>query len=377
MDIIYLSYQLWSSMTQRAHHIASGLSKYARVLYVEPPTNFLYFARNKKRSEQPGTLRKEGDGELYIMSAQHTLPMKNYFSFLNKYYQNMLSGEIQKNLEKTNFKDPILWFTFPLQLPHFGKYEEVFTLYECMDEYAELEKTYNSALIEDCEKKLLENVNMVVATAKNLEETKGKFNKNIILSPNAADVDFFSRVVFDRNIEKVKIFDNNNPVIGYIGAIREWLDWNLIKDLVETKTGWNFLFVGPVQYNVEEIKKNKNVHFAGQVNYKNLLPYLKAMDVTMVPFAINRLIDNTNPIKIYEYLAAGKPVVTTPFNESFRFGKHVKPAKDVNGFVDIIRYELTHKSQNVIDERVAFAALNSWEVRIDEIIKNIESARKN
>lgn len=375
MDIIYLSYHLWSSMTQRTHHISRGLSKYARVLYVEPPTNFIYYAKQKSKSEIPGAIRREGKNELYIMSANHTLPLKNYFGFLNKYYQELLIKDLLKATNKLDFKNPILWFTFPLQLPHLGKYNEAFSLYECMDEYSELERTYNQKLINKHEEKLLKNVNMVITTAKNLQDTKGKFNKNIVLSPNAADTDFFNRIISDINIEKVKIFNNSNPVIGYIGAIREWLDWDLIKSIVEAKKDWNFLFVGPVQFDVEDLKKYQNIYFTGQINYTNLLPYLKKMDVTIVPFAINKLIDNTNPIKIYEYLAAGKPVVTTPFKEASRFGKFISTAKDCNEFINKIEILLSSMNSNIIEERMKFAAKNSWEIRVEEILSSIELVR--
>ncbi len=356
-------------MRQRPQQMALALSKKARVLYVEPPTNFYHFYRNRDSILKEDIFQVNEN--LSVFRAIRTLPFKNYFYFLNKLYQNLLSRKVVNTIRKLSFKNPMLWLTFPAQSAHLGKYDEKYVIYECMDDYAELETLYGKSFICKSEDEIIKNSNLVVTTSHSLFESKSKNHNNVSFSPNAAEVEWFNKVVHDESIETPKLFDNNNPVVGYIGAIREWLDLELIRSAVSQKPEWNFLFIGPVNTDVSNLKSFPNVQFTGYKDYSELPKYLKLMDVTVVPFKLIKLIEHTNPIKIYEYLAAGKPVVATNFPEAAHFGSFVKTASNTEEFILKISECFNENSKEEINKRLEFASNNSWDKRAEEILEVI------
>ena len=371
MDIIYFSNSLWNSMKQRPHHIVCELSKNNRVLFVNPPTNiYNYFFTTKEYLLD--TITKIPNSELYISKAICTLPFKNYFKIINSFYQYLLTKKIKKIIKKYQFDSPVVWLTFPNQASQISKYGEEIVCYECMDEYSELEKTFNNRFITQLEDEILKKATIVIATSNKLKENKSLINKNTYLSTNAADFGFFNRIITDQSIRKIELFNNTNKTVGYIGAIREWVDIQLIYGIAKKRKDWNFLIVGPLGINVKDLRSLPNVILPGQIPFDELLPYLKAMDVTIVPFVLNNLIDNTNPIKIYEYLAAGKPVVVTPFPEAFNFQDNISIASGIDDFINTIEHILNSDNKNKIEERVNFAKINSWQARVKKIMDLIE-----
>jgi glycosyltransferase involved in cell wall biosynthesis len=371
MDIIYFSNTLWNGMKQRPQQICEELSKSNRVIYVEPPT-FFHYLKDQKNDK---IFKKPYEKELYIFNAIPTLPLKNLLSPLNLYYQRKLAVLLKNLLSELKFNDFVLWFTFPNQEPLTKYLKFGFMVYECMDEYSGLERSFGKSLFKNYELSLLKKSDLTIVTAEKLYKSKSGSSRNIILSPNAAETGFFASSLNDE-IEKPKIFSNQNPVIGYIGAIREWLDVDLMEEVITKNPDLNFLFVGPVATDVEKLKRFSNVVFQGYIPYKELLPFVKLLDVAIIPFKINSLIENTNPIKIYEYLAAGKPVVATQFPEALNLVPLVSAAVRED-FSQAIRDQIKNNSTIKIEKRLTFAKKNSWTERVSQILLKVNELRKN
>jgi glycosyltransferase involved in cell wall biosynthesis len=278
--------------------------------------------------------------------------------------------------EKLSFNSPLVWCTFPNQVPALELWKDATVVYECMDEYALLESSIGKKLFESYESELLAKAELTVFTADNLVKTKSGGCRNHILSNNAVDHAFFSRVLYDETLDGVKVFENMNPVVGYVGAVREWMDLPLLRSVIAALPGINFLFIGPVGTNVSSLLNYKNVQFTGAVNYTQLPAYLKYIDVTMVPFQNNDIIGNTNPIKIYEYLAAGKPVVTTYFEETKRFGEFVSVIRSSYEMTSAITDLITSDNAELRKRRSEFAAQHTWERRAQEILSKLTGIPK-
>src|SRR5206468_2351160 len=149
-------------------------------------------------------------------------------------------------------------------------------------------------------------------------------NSNCILIPNAVDFDHF-RSAASEPPEDLKQLQK--PVIGYYGAISEWFDVDLIYDLATSRPNWNFFLIGHTfGSNLNALHNLNNVHLTEEKPYTVLPDYLHAFDVCIIPFKKTPLTDATNPVKMFEFLSAGKPVVATDLAELRNYSEIIQLA---------------------------------------------------
>jgi hypothetical protein len=160
------------------------------------------------------------------------------------------------------------------------------------------------------------------------------------------------------------------PLLGYFGEMAHWFDFSLIYDIALRHPEWTFALIGAVHVAVDKkLLGLPNVRFLGRKDYAKLPAYLSQFEVCLLPFKINALTSAVNPVKLYEYLAAGKPVVSTPLKEVLRYQKVVEIA-DRTKFADAIELALvTSRDPQRVFERQQVAQQNTWDVRIEEIIR--------
>src|SRR5690606_23505509 len=148
---------------------------------------------------------------------------------------------------------------------------------------------------------------------------------------------------------------------------------NVLSQIALRNPKVNFVFAGPVssEYVPTAFTKLKNVHFIGKISYKDLPSVLKGFDVALIPFKKDEVSATIFPLKLFEYLGAGRPVVSTDFNEDLKdyTGDTVIYCKNIDEFNAGIRYALTLNSQEDIDQRLQIASSNTWNVRLSEFSK--------
>jgi len=163
------------------------------------------------------------------------------------------------------------------------------------------------------------------------------------------------------------------PIIGYFGSIAEWFDNELIEYIAKKRPNLTFIFIGHTfGSNIQSLNKLKNVHFLGERPYSELPKFLHAFDVCLIPFKNVSLIAATHPVKIYEYLAAGKPVLTT-------YMKELEPMKDIcyiakgkEDFLENLDFALNEEDKDLIQRRIDFASKNTWDHRINKFYTELE-----
>ena len=242
-------------------------------------------------------------------------------------------------------------------------------VYDCVDEISGFSKVVDAAKVLRDEKDLVTKSSIVIVTSQTLRQKLSKLNLNCFYIPNGADVSNFLKAT--TSSEKIPEIEHlRHPIIGYIGAINDWFDVELVCRLAELHPEYSVLIVGPVVYGLEKFRRYPNITLVGLKKYKVVPKYLACMDVCLIPFKINKLTMATNPIKLYEYLAAGKPVVSTAL-----------PAVCDNAsefvYVGKNREDFIRKVEEAVDEpkkpeyeamvarRMRFAEDNSWEKRVD------------
>lgn len=256
------------------------------------------------------------------------LPWNNisFARFVNKTYLRLFLSMWSKSLK---FKNPILWTYNPLTTEFLdpGKYDK--TIYHCVDEIKE-QPGMPREILEREEIKLLQVSDAIFVTAPQLYESKKKWNRNIFYFSNVADYGHFNKAVTVDYELPEELRSLKGPFIGFIGAVSNYkVDFELLEYIASSRPDYNLLIIGLVGEgepgtNVNILKKYSNIHFLGPKSYDTLPSYLKFFDVALLPNRLNEYTDNMFPMKFFEYLAAGRPVVSVNLSSIREFDGVVK-----------------------------------------------------
>jgi hypothetical protein len=188
-----------------------------------------------------------------------------------------------------------------------------------------------------------------------------------VLVRNAADVAFFAEGFVDRP-------PGERPVVGYFGAIADWFNIEWIEHCAAARPDWDFRLVGRTDgCNISRAAKLPNVRFLGEKPYRELPAFLREVDVAVIPFKMIKLIECTNPVKLYEYMAAGKPVVAAPMPEVIEANDLTYIATDAASFVERIAQALAEDETALRLRRLAWAREHTWASRARQLHEAIEA----
>ncbi len=229
-----------------------------------------------------------------------------------------------------------------------------------------------------------ENV-LIVVTADKLREDieKKRGTQNLVFACNGVDYEFYKNIDVNFKFEKAfqTILDEKKAIIGYYGAFASWFDYELIRYIAEKRPQYNIVLIGTKYDDTLEkskIEELKNVHFLGTRNYSILKNYANKFNVCTVPFVINDITKATSPLKIFEYMALGKPIVTTAMDECKKY-KSIWIANDKEEFVELIdkALKLNQKENNEYYQTLKIDALNNtWDSKA-KIINNMLANKEN
>lgn len=278
-------------------------------------------------------------------------------------------------LRKLGMKDIQLWTFMPTMVELVGKLREKKLIYYCVDEWSEF-SFIDKETIRDMERRLIEKADLVITTAEKLYEDKKKHNPNTHLIRHGVDFHHFAKALDASTEEPGELRSIPRPRIGFYGLIHEWIDLRVVEEAAKAHPEWSFVMIGKVSCDASFLKPYSNVHFLGQKPYESLPGYCKGFDVGLIPFAINALTINVNPIKLREYLAAGLPVVSTRLPEITPYAGVVHLAEDAGQFIQGITQALNETGDEWVQKRQAAVAHETWEARVDEISRLVEAVGK-
>ncbi|EIW6615182.1 glycosyltransferase [Clostridium perfringens] len=350
-------------MKQRPQHLAEALSK----------KKVLYIYRSDVKNDNIYSIKKIKDN-LYVLN-------------LDMYSLNVAFFEAIKSINKPKFVHVYATCLNSVDYEKIKTYMDkgFKVIYDFVDELSSEISGYNitSKMIEDHEKLLRDKENvLVVSTAKKLKDIANKFrreNENNILAPNAVNLEDFKNHGNEIG-EKIQLIVNKRkPIIGYYGALAKWFDYKLIEQLAKEREDYEIVLIGmdyDGSYDQSNLKNYSNISYLGMIDYKYLINYSRYFDVCIVPFIKNDITDSTSPLKIFEYMALEKPIVTTDINECKNY-ESCLVSKNYDEFIKNIdkalKLEIDNKEYFNILRREAEE--NTWDNRaelIKEAIKNLE-----
>jgi len=287
--------------------------------------------------------------------------------WLNKWFLIACVKYLKKKLK---LHDPLLITFLPNTVDVVGKFGESKIIYYCVDEFSEFEGVPTDVVIR-MEKELIAKSDIVFATSQRLFKNKRRYNEKTFLMPHGVDVGHFSKALLPETKIPDEMADLSRPIVGFFGLIEEWLDQELIKKIAEKKPDWSIVLIGKVNVDVSQLREHKNVYLLGPRDYKELPAYSKAFDVAIIPFVINELTINVNPIKLREYLAAGLPVVATKLPECEEYSDYAYIANNHERFISCLEKAIEPESPEKKIKRREFIEKESWKGKVEEISRII------
>jgi glycosyltransferase involved in cell wall biosynthesis len=358
-SIICFCHLRWNFVYQRPQHLMTRFQKLTDVHIWEEP-----LFEDQEQSELSSSIGREGVRVLTPHLSRDLRPdsvASTQRWLLNQYL-------LERAIEHF-----VAWYYTPMAMQFSDHLTPQVTVYDCMDELSAFQNA-PMGLVEQ-EQHLFKRADVVFAGGRSLYGSKRTQHGNVHLFPSSIDIAHFgaARSPLTDPLNQAYI---PHPRIGFYGVLDERLDLDLLRELAKRHPAWHFVLVGPVvKIRPEELPRACNIHYIGQMDYAELPSYLANWDVAMLPFAQNASTRFISPTKTPEYLAAGKPVVSTPIPDVVKpYGemKLVKIGVDVNGFSDAIQACL-HDANSAWLARVdRFLACTSWDTTFAGMWRKIE-----
>lgn len=292
-------------------------------------------------------------------------------------FSNRIINKLDKLLQYANSKVVFMSWTRHADLLCKFHYDKL--VYEYIDDMS-LFYYYNEQM-EETHRSLMKQSDITICTAIKLYKTALKYTDKAILSENAGDYEFFKK---NRNApiakELVDIIDKYDCVIGYYGCLAYWFDYSTICEVAKRRKNWLFVLVGyEFDHSSEVIKKVKFdniIHIPAQP-YHRLPSFVAGFDIQTIPFVINEVTKSTSPVKLFEYMASGKPIVTSKMPECLRY-ESALTYEDADEFIERVEYLAKLDKTDIYYQKLEQEALeNAWGARIDKILECLKMEVKN
>ena len=307
-DIICLSHLKWEeTLFQRPQQIMKQMARRHRVLYLGHIATREYF-RARWAGERE-LLAGDLNGNLFYQNLPY-FPLTKHFSGLRLWRYRCTAIRARTLAKRYGFRDPLLWVYHPGYTPFLNKLRFRALVYDCMDQFTAFASARSSD--ESLETALLTRANLVFTGGKTLQRAKAGVNPGTHCFPSGVEVEHFAQAALESTPVAPDIAPIRRPILGYFGAVDERIDFGLIRYLCERRPDWSIVFIGPLIRFEKCPVESPNFHYLGKKEYRDLPRYLKAFDVCLMPFVDSELTRHISPTKTPEYLAGGKPVVSSP-----------------------------------------------------------------
>jgi glycosyltransferase involved in cell wall biosynthesis len=232
-------------------------------------------------------------------------------------------------------------------------------------------------VIERDERLTAAKVDFTVSTSRFLQQQMERINSSSYLVRNAADCELFSNALENDLPVPEDIRRITHPILGFSGSLEAKSDLDLLRRIALENPSWNLVFIGLTENvpDIEKIRSLPNTHFLGLKPVRDLPMYFRRFDVCLVPFRKTLELESISPLKIFEYLAAGRPVVATRYQEIADLGDVVYLSDTPDDFLTNIRRALAEDSGDLRRKRLAVAQENSWPNRVQQLERLIRKHR--
>ncbi len=376
LDILFLSGIRWEFSFQRHQQIATLLARKNRVLFFElglSPANLLkepavtvgHWKRWLAGPEEirPGLCRRV---------SPPLFPLNRSVIAVNRINQGMIFRSARRAWKRLGMESPVFWISDPYFSFFARDHGQPLTVFDWIHDEGVREKSRLDRVFRRLREETLRGADIVFTPSRVIFDRHGRGDPRFHLVPNGTELIPES---FPGGRKPEDISDIPSPVIGFVGTIGPAVDLELLEGLAERRKDWSFVLIGEVRRSVGSLASRPNVHLLGPKRREELPRYLGSFSAGIIPYRVGSLTETVHPIKTYEYLAAGLPVVSTRLPELLPLEGIIRREDDPAGFLRALEEVLAGDRAEEQSARRDFARRNSWEKRVEEIEKIIAAAR--
>jgi glycosyltransferase involved in cell wall biosynthesis len=368
--ILYFGNDWFAENRTSSHQIARCLAKKYRVYYIECPGLRApkSTGRDLKKIWQKLCRWWRGPqaaGDHLSVLTLLQLPLHR-FAAVRRFNRWLIRSALRRLIRRASIHRPITWFMVPHLASVVGQLGERLAIYYCIDDYASLPDV-DAAAVQAMDEELTEKADLVFVASATLFAEKQRLNPHTYVSPHGVDFDHFA---CGRSHGPTDLAALKRPLVGFFGLIERWIDLELIDYLAARRPDVNFVMIGRIAVPDSELPRRANLHWLGVRPYAQLPAYGRQFDAAIIPYRLTQQVLHANPIKLREYLALGKPVVSVSTPEIDRYADVVEIARSREEFFSKLGAVLARPpSAAERQRRTDRVARESWESRVDEILR--------
>ncbi len=349
-DLICFSHLRWDWVYQRPQHLLKRAAADRRVFFIEEP----FFDNGSMRLDV-----RERDAGVQVVTPNLPGGLQSQIAATA-----VLSEMLQRYFSENEIREYVLWYYTPMALEFTRHLKPLAVVYDCMDELSAFQGAPEA--LQFHERELMKMADVVFTGGHSLFEAKRDKHPFVHAFPSSIEREHFmqARTRTEDPEDQKRIA---HPRLGFFGVIDERFDIALLDAVAAARPQWQFVMLGPVtKVDPESLPQRLNIHYLGAKKYEELPHYIAGWDVALLPFAINDATRYISPTKTPEYLAAGKPVVSTPITDVIRpYGQLdlVRIAGTPEEFIAAIEESLTPEatSKEWLERVDQFLAQTSWD----------------
>jgi glycosyltransferase involved in cell wall biosynthesis len=373
--ILYFGNDWFAENRTSSHQIARRLARHYRVYYVECPGLRAPKGSGRDLKKIWGKLVRFLRGvrpveEWLKVCTLLQVPLHR-FALVRRLNQLLILWTLRWLMMREGIRDPITWFMIPHLSPVVGRLGERLSVYYCIDDYAALPDV-NEAAVRAMDEEMTRKADLVFVASDTLLGAKRRLNPSTYVSPHGVDFDHFARAQDGRLEPPPEVAQLPRPVVGFFGLIERWIDLDLVRYLAEQRPHWAFVMIGRVAVPDGEVPRRENIHYLGKRPYDLLPAYGKQFDAAIIPYRLTQQVLHANPIKLREYLAMGKPVVSVSTPEIDKYADLVEISHSREQFLANLDAVVARPaSPEEVRKRMGRVAHESWEGRLRQVLETI------
>jgi glycosyltransferase involved in cell wall biosynthesis len=373
-EIIFFSLEDWDDIWRRNQFLCAGLVKRnpgLRILFVAPARDFSNALRTGNWSALSSPARRAIDAEGRIVCMRPWKFLPNTLTSGRLFNEASMLRQVRTEARRMRFRQPLLWINAHQAGHAASKLSNRGVVYDVTDDWTTLRQTPRmSELTRLQDRDLCLNADTVIVCSERLHQMKAPFAKRLHLIPNGVDAVHYDRVRDQSRSLPEETRAWKKPVLGYTGSIHaDRIDMDLIKALGRRLPHATIALIGPIMLSraeQQQLEKIPNIRLTGPRSYEALPDYMRMFDVCMTPHLVTPFTESLNPIKLWDYLAVGKPIISTPVAGFRDYPEFVRLETDADGFARALGQALA-ESPELPERRRAEARRHSWDARLDAV----------